>query len=41
VDIPVYAYFPLGRATRAAARAVVEHLVTELAIDAGLGRLPY
>jgi hypothetical protein len=41
VDIPVYAYFPLVRATRAAARAVVEHLVTELAIDAGLGRLPY
>jgi len=41
VDIPVYAYFPLGRATRAAARAVVEHLTTELAIDAGLGgRLP-
>ena len=41
VDIPVYAYFPLGRATRAAARAVVEHLVAELAIDAGLGgRLP-
>jgi DNA-binding transcriptional LysR family regulator len=25
-DIPVHAYFPMGRATRAAARAVVEHL---------------
>ena len=40
-DILVYAYFPLGRATRAAARAVVDHLVAELAVDAGLGRLPY
>ncbi len=26
--IPVHAYFPLGRATRAAARAAIEHLVT-------------
>jgi DNA-binding transcriptional LysR family regulator len=25
-DIPVHAYFPMGRATRAAGRAVVEHL---------------
>jgi DNA-binding transcriptional LysR family regulator len=28
--IPVYAYFPMGRATRAAARAAVDHLVAEL-----------
>jgi DNA-binding transcriptional LysR family regulator len=27
VGIPVHAYFPMGRATRAAARAVIEHLV--------------
>jgi len=27
VGIPVHAYFPLGRATRAAARAAVDHLV--------------
>ena len=27
--IPVNAYFPMGRATRAAGRAVVDHLVTE------------
>ncbi len=26
--IPVHAYFPMGRATRAAARAVIDHLVT-------------
>jgi DNA-binding transcriptional LysR family regulator len=26
-DVPVYAYFPMGRATRAAGRAVVEHLI--------------
>jgi DNA-binding transcriptional LysR family regulator len=26
VDIPVHAYFPMGRATRAAGRAVIEHL---------------
>jgi hypothetical protein len=25
-DIPVHAYFPMGRATRAAGRAVIEHL---------------
>jgi hypothetical protein len=25
--IPVHAYFPMGRATRAAARAVIDHLV--------------
>jgi DNA-binding transcriptional LysR family regulator len=28
-DIPVHAYFPMGRATRAAGRAVVEHLMAE------------
>lgn len=28
-SIPVHAYFPMGRATRAAARALVEHLVIE------------
>jgi DNA-binding transcriptional LysR family regulator len=35
-SIPVHAYFPMGRATRAAARALVEHLATEfrLAQDA-------
>ena len=27
--IPVYAYFPMGRATRAAARAIIEHLITD------------
>jgi hypothetical protein len=27
VGIPVHAYFPMGRATRAAARAAVDHLV--------------
>lgn len=27
--IPVHAYFPMGRATRAAARAVVDHLVAD------------
>ncbi len=27
--IPVHAYFPMGRATRAAARAVIDHLVAE------------
>ncbi|HEX4196690.1 MAG TPA: LysR family transcriptional regulator [Caulobacteraceae bacterium] len=26
-DIPVHAYFPMGRATRAAARAAIDHLV--------------
>ncbi len=29
-DIPVYAYFPMGRATRAAARAAIDHLVADL-----------
>lgn len=29
-DVPVFAYFPMGRATRVAGRAIVEHLVTEL-----------
>ncbi len=29
--IPVHAYFPMGRATRVAGRAVVEHLIAELA----------
>ncbi len=35
-SIPVHAYFPMGKATRAAARAVVEHLAAEfrLAQDA-------
>ena len=33
-DIPVHAYFPMGAATRAAARALVDHLVTELRRDA-------
>lgn len=27
--IPVHAYFPMGRATRSAARAVIDHLVTD------------
>jgi DNA-binding transcriptional LysR family regulator len=30
VDIPVYAYFPMGRSTRAAGRALVEHLAADL-----------
>jgi DNA-binding transcriptional LysR family regulator len=29
VGIPVHAYFPMGRATRAAARAAVDHLVAQ------------
>jgi DNA-binding transcriptional LysR family regulator len=29
-DVPVHAYFPMGRATRAAGRAVVEHLTADL-----------
>ena len=33
-DIPVHAYFPMGAATRAAARALVDHLVAELRRDA-------
>lgn len=32
-SIPVHAYFPMGRATRAAGRAVVEHLVAGLRRD--------
>jgi DNA-binding transcriptional LysR family regulator len=36
VDIPVHAYFPMGRATRAAARAVVEHLVAGFRRDEGI-----
>jgi DNA-binding transcriptional LysR family regulator len=32
-SIPVYAYFPMGRATRAAARAAVDHLVTAFQRD--------
>ncbi|WP_027796651.1 LysR family transcriptional regulator [Paraburkholderia acidipaludis] len=32
-DIPVHAYFPLGRATRAAGRAVIEHLVNSFQSD--------
>jgi DNA-binding transcriptional LysR family regulator len=31
--IPVHAYFPLGRATRAAGRAVVEHLIASFQRD--------
>jgi DNA-binding transcriptional LysR family regulator len=31
--IPVHAYFPMGRATRAAARAAIDHLVAELERD--------
>jgi DNA-binding transcriptional LysR family regulator len=31
--IPVHAYFPMGRATRAAGRAVVEHLVADFGLD--------
>ena len=27
-DIPAHAYFPMGRATRAAARAAIDHLAT-------------
>jgi hypothetical protein len=33
-DIPVYAYFPTGRATRAAGRALVEYLGAKLAGEA-------
>ena len=32
--IPVHAYFPMGRATRAAARALIDHLVTDFERDA-------
>jgi DNA-binding transcriptional LysR family regulator len=31
--IPVYAYFPMGRATRAAARVAIDHLVSVLESD--------
>lgn len=31
IDIPVHAYFPMGRATRSAGRAVIEHLMSEFA----------
>ncbi len=40
VGIPVHAYFPMGKATRAAARAAVDHLSNELnlaALDAASG----
>lgn len=33
VGIPVHAYFPMGRATRAAARAVIDHLAAALPQD--------
>ena len=33
-DVPVHAYFPMGRATRAAGRAVVEHLMADLRREA-------
>lgn len=33
-DIAVHAYFPMGRGTRAAARAFIDHLVEELKNDA-------
>ena len=36
-DIPVHAYFPMGAATRAAARALVDHFVAELRRDAKTG----
>jgi DNA-binding transcriptional LysR family regulator len=32
--IPVHAYFPMGRATRAAARAAIDHLVAAFQRDA-------
>jgi DNA-binding transcriptional LysR family regulator len=32
--VPVHAYFPMGRATRAAGRAVVEHLMADLRREA-------
>ncbi|GGE98586.1 transcriptional regulator [Aliidongia dinghuensis] len=37
-DIPAHAYFPMGAATRAAARALVDHLVTELRREAKAAR---
>jgi DNA-binding transcriptional LysR family regulator len=39
-DVPVYAYYPHGRATRALARAAVQHLVASLAANPGVARLP-
>jgi len=33
-DIPVHANFPMGRATRAAARIAIDHLVTAFQHDA-------
>ena len=33
-DIPVHAYFPMGAATRAPARALIDHLVTQFDGDA-------
>jgi len=33
-DIPVHAYYPMGPATRAAARALVDHLAAQLDRDA-------
>lgn len=35
VDVPVHAYFPLGRATRAAGRAVIEHLIANFGVTEG------
>jgi len=35
VDVPVHAYFPLGRPTRAAGRAVIEHLIADLRVTEG------
>lgn len=32
-EIPIHAYFPMGRNTRSAARAVVDHLVAEMQRD--------
>ncbi|GJD76020.1 hypothetical protein CFIICLFH_4268 [Methylobacterium goesingense] len=32
-DIPVYAYFPMGQATRAAGRAFVEFFAADLTIE--------
>jgi hypothetical protein len=35
--IPVYAYFPMGRATRAAARAAIDHLAATFQSDPSSG----
>ncbi|WP_287834091.1 LysR substrate-binding domain-containing protein, partial [Acidiphilium sp.] len=32
-DVPVHAYFPMGRNTRAAARALIDHLREGIAAD--------